>query len=294
MSPDETRAETNGSLDATASSDTRKAAPFSNALAEQFAALIHDDAQLFDPIRFDYLQAMQQRAMHKTGALQQRLMDKIDKGLEEYRNALANQRQQADAAMQPLTDTQRQSLAHLYQHHAYQTLIEAAHTYQAQPAATAHEKTDNEDSSDSSATLDDLIVLINQQSQSRLDQQPQTLADQLRAQEQQALHLDDTPAPSSSATPTNLTAVELLRDSLEKQQSQWLVNQSIQQGPENPGPLNPHQLAIRSLTSMRDLSPAYLTRFVAMMDSLFWLEKVDRKFGGSETKTGKSAAKRKR
>ena len=235
MSHDEASAEIRSTPHATADTEPNNAEALENSstplsdrsadlFSDQFAALIRDDAQLFDPIRFDYLQAMQQRATQKSGALQQRLLHKIESGLEAYRESLASQRQHADAALQPLTDTQRQSLAHLYQHHAYQTLIEAAHAYQTEPAITANDKSDREGNNDTPATLDDVITLINQQSQSRLDQQPQSLADQLRAQEQQALHLDDTPAPASTQTPTNLTAVERLRDSVEKQQ--------------NPGPVS--------------------------------------------------------
>lgn len=53
-----------------------------------------------------------------------------------------------------------------------------------------------------------------------------------------------------------------------------IVQQAIEQGPENPGPLNPQQLAINALKNMRDLSPAYLSRYVNYVDSLFALEYI--------------------
>ncbi len=42
--------------------------------------------------------------------------------------------------------------------------------------------------------------------------------------------------------------------------------------PENAGPLHSHQLVHRSLTLMRDLSPAYFDHFIAHVDALLWLE----------------------
>jgi hypothetical protein len=42
--------------------------------------------------------------------------------------------------------------------------------------------------------------------------------------------------------------------------------------PDNAGPLNSHHLVHRSLTLMRELSPAYLEHFVAYVDALQWLE----------------------
>lgn len=53
-----------------------------------------------------------------------------------------------------------------------------------------------------------------------------------------------------------------------------LVNIAIEQSPENPGPLNPDMLSIKALKLLRDLSPQYLNRFVAYIDSLIWIEEA--------------------
>lgn len=58
--------------------------------------------------------------------------------------------------------------------------------------------------------------------------------------------------------------------------AEQIVQDAIAQGPENPGPLNPQQLAINALKNMRDLSPAYLNRYVSFVDSLFALEQIDK------------------
>jgi hypothetical protein len=52
------------------------------------------------------------------------------------------------------------------------------------------------------------------------------------------------------------------------------VDQALQRGPENAGPLNAHRLMLRSLALMRSLSPDYLRRYVAQMDSLLWLDQA--------------------
>ncbi len=55
------------------------------------------------------------------------------------------------------------------------------------------------------------------------------------------------------------------------------VEQAVEQGPENAGPLNSHMLVLRSLTLMRQLSPDYLQRFLSHVDSLLWLDQVSQK-----------------
>jgi Protein of unknown function (DUF2894) len=55
-----------------------------------------------------------------------------------------------------------------------------------------------------------------------------------------------------------------------------VVNQALAEVPEECGPLNPQRLATRSLATMRDLSPHYLSRFVSYIDTLFWLEQAEK------------------
>lgn len=58
--------------------------------------------------------------------------------------------------------------------------------------------------------------------------------------------------------------------SVEKQ-----LTQALAQAPENAGPLNSHQLVLRSLSVMRNLSPDYLSRFMSYVDTLLWLDQVE-------------------
>ena len=53
------------------------------------------------------------------------------------------------------------------------------------------------------------------------------------------------------------------------------LTQSLAKLPENAGPLNSHQLVHRSLTLMRELSPEYLHRFMAYVDTLLWIDQAN-------------------
>jgi hypothetical protein len=46
------------------------------------------------------------------------------------------------------------------------------------------------------------------------------------------------------------------------------------QAPQNAGPINSHMLVLRSLGLMRDISPDYLNRFMAHVDTLLCLEEA--------------------
>ena len=66
--------------------------------------------------------------------------------------------------------------------------------------------------------------------------------------------------------------VEEFRQQLGKISVQKQVTQAIAQAPQNAGPINSHMLVLRSLGLMRDLSPDYLNRFMAYVDTLLILE----------------------
>jgi hypothetical protein len=85
------------------------------------------------------------------------------------------------------------------------------------------------------------------------------------------------------------TSARQFRELLEKHGSDKRVKRAISEGPEAPGPLNPQALVIRSLATLRELSPDYLNRFVAYADTLLWLEQAGEKSkpAGNKGKTSK-------
>ncbi len=105
-----------------------------------------------------------------------------------------------------------------------------------------------------------------------------TLEERLRQQEAEALQaLGITPVeasrPTGSAT-NELKALRLVRDTWAKQSNEQRVTQALGNVPADAGPLTSHKLVTRSLATMRDISPAYLNRFVAYVEALLWLEQA--------------------
>lgn len=93
------------------------------------------------------------------------------------------------------------------------------------------------------------------------------------------------PAPVIPAGP-ELKATRKARKTRALDQARRLVDDMNALQPENPGPLNPQMLATRAISLMRDLSPAYLNRFLVLMDTLFWLEEGS---GPDEPRKGRQA-----
>lgn len=54
------------------------------------------------------------------------------------------------------------------------------------------------------------------------------------------------------------------------------VTQELHHLPQNAGPLNSHRLVLRSLATMRDISPDYLSRFTSYVDTLLCLDQCDK------------------
>jgi hypothetical protein len=77
----------------------------------------------------------------------------------------------------------------------------------------------------------------------------------------------DLPAHSLGAAPLSALRKNLSTLSVDKQ-----VSQALRQAPQNAGPINSHMLMLRSLELLRELSPAYLQRFMTYADTLMVLE----------------------
>jgi len=92
---------------------------------------------------------------------------------------------------------------------------------------------------------------------------------------------DDRSAPAldkAASPPTELKTARHFRSTWSKLSIDRRLKQSQAKVPENAGPLHSHGLLLRSLESMRDLSPQYLDRFMLYVDALLWLDQAN---GGS-------------
>ena len=77
--------------------------------------------------------------------------------------------------------------------------------------------------------------------------------------------------PTTAATP-ELQALDYFRHTWARLAVHRSLNQSRAKTPKNAGPLNSHRLVLRGLEVMREVSPAYLNRFVTYVDALLALD----------------------
>lgn len=95
-------------------------------------------------------------------------------------------------------------------------------------------------------------------------------------------------APNKRTNPhTESPRVHQFRQQLRRISVQKQVSRAIAQAPQNAGPINSHMLVLRALGMMRDLSPDYLNRFMAYVDTLLCLEETERaKLQSKKSTTG--------
>lgn len=97
----------------------------------------------------------------------------------------------------------------------------------------------------------------------------------------QATLPDADPAPGAAprSAPRDALRVEpklidYFRDTWTRVSASQQLQQSLERVPEHAGPLNSSHLVHRSLTLMREMSPAYFEQFLSYVDALTWLEQM--------------------
>ncbi len=73
-----------------------------------------------------------------------------------------------------------------------------------------------------------------------------------------------------------LKATQYFRNTWAKLSINKRVTHALGQAPKNAGPINSHMLVLRSLALMRDISPDYLNRLTAYVDTLLCLDQWDK------------------
>jgi hypothetical protein len=73
-----------------------------------------------------------------------------------------------------------------------------------------------------------------------------------------------------------LKTIRRFRNTWSKLSADTQVAQALAQPPKNAGPLNSHMLVLRSLASMREISPDYLNRFISYADTLLRLDQCEK------------------
>lgn len=82
------------------------------------------------------------------------------------------------------------------------------------------------------------------------------------------------PSAGTARPVPELATLRRFRGTWSRLSAEERLRQTLAQVPAQAGPLHSLHLAHRALVLMRDVSPQYLQRFVAHVDSLLWLEQV--------------------
>ena len=87
-----------------------------------------------------------------------------------------------------------------------------------------------------------------------------------------------------------LPVLDYFRETWSRFSTEKQLRQSLEQVPDNAGPLNSHSLVHRSLSLMRALSPGYLQQFLSYVEALSWMEQLVAPAPGTSMATGAAAA----
>jgi hypothetical protein len=111
--------------------------------------------------------------------------------------------------------------------------------------------------------------------------QPGPLAELVRHIERTRLSRTGTPVADSAAGAAGAAGGALDPGDLRYFRRTWSrlrverqLTRSQAQVPENAGPLNSDRLVLRALQTLRELSPDYLNRYMAYVDTLMWLDQA--------------------
>ncbi|WP_416351349.1 DUF2894 domain-containing protein [Cupriavidus basilensis] len=83
----------------------------------------------------------------------------------------------------------------------------------------------------------------------------------------------------------DMEVLDYFRETWSRVSTDRRLRQSLEQVPDNAGPLNSSRLVHRSLSLMRELSPEYLHQFLSYVDALSWMEQMN----GGSVMAGKDA-----
>lgn len=238
---------------------------------ERIAALKENGSDHFDPVKFRFIESLFQK-MEQPGyrSLSLKLQARLDQALTAYEKELAKAHSSATQLIERVAlsfPTQAETAFKLFEHRDYSGLKKLE-------ASLIAEKQQN--------LLSDITHELLHGREEGAEYDPHTslehLLTQLENDVKQSLPDTGEEAPSvvklKSGSFPELKSVKRLRGTLTKSSTENRVRQSINQGPKNPGPFNGHMLVLKTLSMMKDKSPAYLNRFIAHVDTLLWLDQA--------------------
>lgn len=265
-------------------------------LYDRLDELSRNNAQHFDSLRFRFIETLARRSFGQPPAVVQRLLDKAEQALGQYIADFEVAREQAEARCVAIVEDypdEKIAVQALFQRCAFveiarlQHRLEAGHRSGRRALQGLQQALAGSYSKPASGTSSFVDSLREQESNIRsaycgtVEYSGASLTLN-KAVDAEMAQLD---------RPMNeLDSVRLYRESWVRINSDKLVTQAVEEGFEAPGPLNQEMLATRSLSIMREISPAYVNHFVSYVETLLWLEKA----GAEATSSKKSNGKKKR
>ena len=241
----------------------------SQSLGSMIGTLEASGAHRFDPVRFSFIVAMARRAQEQGESIQSMVNEAAVKALYDYRAAFAQAQEEAARLLEEENTQTGGELKALYQAGKFREM------------KRLRKRCRPNENIRSLSALTDYISTLEPIAKERADLG--SFDDILRQQEQRLLQgvgdvsgVDKSRSCEASdvSSQGEPNAIYHLREALVKRNADKLVTQLVDEIPEDAGPLNPQKLIVKSLSSMRDLSPHYLNRFVAYIDTLLWLEET--------------------
>jgi len=229
---------------------------------EQISLIVEQGKNRFDETRFRYISSIYNRAVKQRSPVSLMLMSKVNKMLTSYQSDLSL----AEEAMVGLSNRIKMSfpessneVERLGRHYNVKALtqLEARLTR-----------------ASGAGVLSTLTNLLLHQGESADNQSAPSFLELLQTQENECVKTYSDNETCTRPKKNELKSTRLFRESQEAFNAEKVVRQAIKDGPNNPGPINPHMLAIRSLSTMQSLSPQYLKRFLSYIDTVFWLEQA--------------------
>jgi hypothetical protein len=238
-------------------------------LSKSFAEINLAYVDNTDPLRFDYIQNLYKRLSGSEKHGNTELIDKTQASIDLYITRLADRRSDVATTLEKIEANfpqQMETAKSLFEQCQFRQVEQLLNSAIKQQAADANVE-----------LLRQLTNGINSQAEEdEADPQSMSFDKILYQHELSARQLTG----NTSGLPVDGSGEQLVmqsmkhfRQSMKHFNIDQVIARAINQGPENPGPLNPQMLAIKSLTQMRDLSPMYLRRFAAQIETLLWLEK---------------------
>lgn len=232
------------------------------------------NAKRHDPVRFAYLESLATKSGAKTSRA---LQDKILEDAKQFQQELEQARRQAEPTSHALIidfPKHKQIIQALISNGEFKTLTSLDRRLRLEDVKRKN--------------LSPLKQLTNQLSKSLPtfeDPHKPTFDEQLEQQRNLALqnaNQVEAAAQSKPKKPDELRSMRMFRQSIKHADIDKVIARAINECPENPGPHNPHMLAIKSLTQLRELSPSYLRRFAGYIEVVQWLDKCATKLANDK------------